>query len=276
MAKQHPLSSRTLRRMNDLSSRTPISTAQKKFTLGGDSLHNRNVLITGATGGLGTALSKACAAAGATVILAGRNLKKLETLYDAIDAMNKAQPAIVTINQESTNESEYHGVADMLEKEFGHIDALIHTTAELGTLTPLHAIDQAEWSRIMVVNVSSARLLTNACLPLLNESKHASIVFTLDTKLSAYWGTYGVSKAALSSLCRMLADETEGRTDEQKNPVLAVNGIDPGPMRTPLRRRAFPGEVESESPLPEDCLGPFLWLISRHDRNLTGVNLSLQ
>jgi len=252
---------------------TPVSDVQRSCTLASSELQNRVVLITGATGGLGTALSKACAAAGATVVLVGRNLKKLEALYDVVDGIGTAQPAMLTINQDTATEDIYQDVVNTVEQELGQLDALVHTAADLGSLTPLPGIAQADWSRVMAVNVSSARLLTAACLPLLQQSLHASVVFTLDSKSSAYWGAYGVSKSALHTLSCMFADETEGSKAADGAPVIAINAIDPGAMRTQLRRRAFPGEMESESPTPETRLAPLLSLITRRDRQLTGASL---
>ena len=123
----------------------------------------------------------------------------------------------------------------------------------------------------MNVNLTSARLLSLYCIPLLSQSEIGSITFSLDHKPSAYWGTYGVSKQAVQSLMHMLADEHDGKLDSNGHPVLAINGFDPGPMRTPLRRRAFPGELEEETMPPEFKLGPLLSLMTREDRSLTGA-----
>ena len=108
----------------------------------------------------------------------------------------------------------------------------------------------------MTVNVTAARLVTLACLPLIEASPLASVTFLLDHRPGAYWGAYGVSKQALHALMHMLDDEHEGRRDERGRPRVAINGYDPGPMRTALRRRAFPGELEREAPPPNDKLGP--------------------
>lgn len=252
----------------------PISEAQNAFTLGENALRDKVVLISGATGGLGTELSLACAKSGATVVLVSKTLYKLELLYDAIERIEGApQPAIITIDHATAPEADYTHLNDILTSEFGRLDALMHTAADVGKLSPLTQITQADWSRVMSVNLTSARLLTNACLPLLNESDNASITYTMDEKNTAYWGAYGVSKMALLSLAAMTHDETEGQLDEDGAPKIAVNVIDPGPMRTQLRRNAFPGELESESPTPESRLGPFLALIARQDRALNGAYL---
>jgi len=69
----------------------------------------------------------------------------------------------------------------------------------------------------------------------------------------------------------MLADETDFELNEQGAPRIVFNGYDPGAMRTPLRRRTFPGELEAESPPPEDRLPTLLSLICRSDQALTGA-----
>ncbi|NND92828.1 MAG: SDR family NAD(P)-dependent oxidoreductase [Granulosicoccus sp.] len=250
------------------------SLQQQQYSLPAHSLQDRVVMISGATGGLGTALSRACASAGATVVLASRKVRKLEKLYDVIDALGTAQPAMVPLEQDKAGPAEYAEIADMLEREFGRIDALVHTSAELGTPTPQMAIEHTEWVRVMNVNLTSARLLSLYCLPLLSQSTLGSMVFTLDYKPTAYWGSYGISKQALQGFMHMLSDEHDSKLDQQGYPVLAINGYDPGPMRTPLRRRAFPGELEGETVPPEERLGPLLSLLNRTDRSLTGVALA--
>lgn len=252
------------------------SLIQQNYTLATGALADKVIVVTGATGGLGTSLCKACANAGATLVLISRKVKKLEKLYDALLDSGAATPAILPLEQDKAGPNEYGEIADMLDKEFGRIDSLIHTSAELGTPTHQISIEHSEWARIMNVNLTSARLLSLYTQGLLMKSSLASMVFLLDHKPSAYWGTYGVSKQALQSLMHMLADETENQRDTDGHPLISINGYDPGPMRTPLRRRAFPGELELESPLPEKKLGSLLSLVMRTDRSATGVAYSNQ
>jgi len=251
---------------------TPVSDALRAFRLEEQSLAERVVLISGATGGLGTVLSQACARAGATVVLVARKLNKLEALYDSIEKIEQApQPAIITLDLANAPEADYQQLTQILSSEFGRLDALVHTAADLGVLSPLQLIPQADWTRVMSVNMTSARLLTNACRPMLSLSDNASVTFPVDDKTSAYWGAYGVSKVALMQLAHMVFDETEKQRADDGAPKLAVNSINPGAMRTALRRKAFPGEMENEAPTPDTKLGPFLSLIARQDRQLNGV-----
>ncbi len=250
-----------------------ITDAQWQFSLPADALDNKVFVVSGATGGLGTELSKALARSGASVVLLGRKLKKLEALYDVLTSLSNSTPAMVTLDQATALPENYHELGQMLAAEFGQLEGLVHCAADLGVLTPLPALQQTDWARVMAVNVSSARLLTNACLPLLEQAGNASTVFTLDEKVSAYWGAYGVSKVATQALMQTFADETDGKLTSQGHPTIAFNAVDPGPMRTPLRRRAFPGELETETDPPADKLGPFLSLLTRADPTLTGKTL---
>ncbi|MFK7860246.1 MAG: SDR family NAD(P)-dependent oxidoreductase [Granulosicoccus sp.] len=245
--------------------------AQKAFAPEADSLADKVILISGATGGLGTCLSVACAQAGATIALASRNQKKLEKLYDLIVDAGAPRPAIIPLQQDKAGPAEYGELADLLNGEFGKLDALVHCSADLGTPTPHISLNHAEWVRVMNVNLTAARLLSVHCMPLLTESDLGSITFLLDSKTTAYWGSYGVSKQALQTLMHMLADETDNKLGTDGCPALAINGYDPGPIRTPLRRRAFPGELESETELPHTRLGPLLSLMMRTERQLTGT-----
>ena len=248
----------------------PSSPEQKTFEPNDHALKDKIVLISGATGGMGTELSKRCAQAGATVVLASRNMKKLEKLHDVISDFATNEPVIVELKQDKAGPNEYAELAQLLKTEIGGLDALVHCSAELGTPTHQINIDHSEWSRVMNVNLTAARLLSLHCMALLQASSLGSMTFLLDYKASAYWGGYGVSKQALQGFMHMLADETENTLGDDGNPILSINGYDPGPIRTPMRRRAFPGELEDESPSPQTRLGPLLSLITRADRKITG------
>lgn len=218
-------------------------------------LKNKIILITGASDGIGKAAALECAKQGATTILVGKTVKKLELVYDEIDRLGYPQALIHPMDFEKATSDDFQNLHDSLYSEFGLLDGLINNAAWLGASTPVDFYDTELWFRVMQVNLNAPFLLTKACLPLLKKSSHASIVFTLDNKDSAYWGAYGVSKGGLTSLMKITAAEN---TDSN----LTVTGFDPGAVHTNLRTRAFPAEDNKELLEPEDVSMHFVYLIS--------------
>ncbi len=220
-------------------------------------LSGRVVLVTGATGGLGRTLALACAARGATVVLHGRVVRKLEALYDEIVAAGHPEPTILPLDFASVTAAEAGQAAGALRAQLGRLDALVHTAAMLGSLGPLEHQSFDRWEQVLRVNLAVPMLLTRVLLPLLTNAPDAAIVFTLDTRAQdprAYWGAYGASKAGLAALAATLADETEQRAN------LRVNAVSPGPMRSPLRTLTHPGEDKQPLPPPSALVPLFLYL----------------
>ena len=140
------------------------------FTLAPDCLRGRNILLTGSTSGLGRALALACANAGATVILSGRNLAKLERLYDVIEHSGAPQPAIAPLDLASAAAPEYDHLAEIIGSEFGVLDGLVHSAALLGDRTPLEQYDVPTWCKVLHVNLTAPLILTQVLLPHLRKS----------------------------------------------------------------------------------------------------------
>jgi NAD(P)-dependent dehydrogenase (short-subunit alcohol dehydrogenase family) len=207
------------------------------------------------------------------VVLLGRTLKKLEKTYDAIEEAGYPQPAIFPMNLESAHQQEYEGVADTIEREFGRLDGLLHNAAELLLLSRIDDYDLETWNRVLQVNLTAPFLLTQACLPLLRLAPDASILFTSDRvghRGKAYWGAYGVSKFALEGLMQILAEETRDSSN------IRVNSITPGPVRTNLRAKAYPGENPEHLPTPDSIMTPYLYLMGPDSMGVTGQALDAQ
>lgn len=238
-----------------------------------DLLKDRVILVTGAGDGIGAAAAKAFAAHGATVILLGRSARKLEKVYDDIEQSGGPQPALVPLNLEKAVPEQYLELATMVEKEFGRLDGLLHNAALLGTLTPLEQYDLKQWAQLMQVNLHAPYLLTRAMLPLLKNSKDASVLFTssgVGRKGRAYWGAYAITKAADENMMEIWADELETNT------TIRVNSIDPGAVRTSMRAKAYPGEDPNNLPRPEEIMSVYLYLMGPDSRGTTGQRTSAQ
>jgi NAD(P)-dependent dehydrogenase (short-subunit alcohol dehydrogenase family) len=236
-------------------------------------LRDRVVLITGATGGLGQVLAVACAAAGATVVLHARVVRKLEALYDMIVDAGHPEPTILPLDLAKAGAEDFATVASALNAQVGRLDAVVHTAAQLGTLSPIEHQSFDAWLTLLRVNVAAPMGLTRAVMPLLSHAPDASVVFTLDSRGEApraYWGGYAVTKAAIGALARELADEWENR------PNLRVNAVVPGPMRSPLRTQTHPGEDPSKLALPDQLVPLYLALIGAQAKSDSGVLVDAQ
>jgi len=237
------------------------------------SLADRVVLVTGATGGLGRAISLACAQAGATVVIHGRVVRKLKALYDEIMAAKLPEPVILPLDLARAEAADFANVASALDAQLGRLDALVHTAALLGSLGPLEHQSFDNWLALLRVNVAAPMGLTRIVMPLLARAADGSVVFTLDSRGQeprAHWGGYAVTKAGVATLARELADEWENR------PALRINAIVPGPIRSPLRGQTHPGEDRASLPAPEALTPLYLHLIAGQTKADSGALIDAQ
>lgn len=228
------------------------------------------ILITGASDGIGKATAIQCAREGATVIIHGKTTPKLELLYDEIVDAGYTEPVIYPLDFEKITAQDCEALSDVISKEFGRLDGLFNNAAWLGASTPVQQYDITLWHRVMQINLTATFILTQACLPLLKQSGNrqdssqnssSSIVFTLDDKNTAYWGAYSVSKAGLTALMQILADELE---DTEIN----VTGLLPGKVKTAMRTRAFPAEDPSVLTPPEAVAEAAAFLLSENGKTI--------
>ncbi|MFQ5983664.1 MAG: YciK family oxidoreductase [Woeseiaceae bacterium] len=236
-------------------------------------LKHRNIMITGASDGIGAALALCAAELGAKVILHGRNIKKLESVYDQIRALHDApRPSIAPMDLASADSDAYLSLADSISKEFGQLDGLVHNAGILGEKLPIEQYDAVEWQRVMHVNVTAAFALTQVCLPLLRESPDPSIIFTssgVGREGRAYWGAYAVSKFAIEGLSQILANEN-------RHTSLRVNCINPGPVKTKMRLAAYPAEDRSLLKTPAEILPVYIYLLGPDSQGVTAESLDAQ
>jgi len=236
-------------------------------------LEDRIILVTGAGDGIGKTAAKAYAKAGATVILLGKTISKLEAVYDEIEQANGPQPAIYPMNLEGATGKDYEDMLVSLNNEFARLDGILHNAALLGSLMPIAQFDMEHWGKIMQVNLNAPYMLTRTLLPLLLKSKSASVIFTTDDvgiKGKAYWGAYAISKAACDNMMQILADEMEVNT-----PV-RFNSINPGAIATTLRTKAYPAENPDKLTKPEDIMNSYLYLMGDDSLEINGQIINAQ
>jgi len=250
----------------------PVSRLPTEWTPAADSLRDRVVLVTGAYGGLGAAVSRAAARAGATVVVTGKRKRQLEQLYDAMLAEGLSEPVIHPLDMETATPRDYENLAEGLERDFGRLDGIVHAAASFAGLSPIAMHKPDDWLRALHVNVSAPFALTQACMPLLNQAVDSAVVFVLDNPdllARAHWGAYGVSKAALERFVAILHQENDAGP-------LRVNALLPAPMRTALRRQAYFGEDIMQRPLPDAAAEAAVYLLSEQSAQARGAVLDLR
>jgi len=199
----------------------------------------RIALVTGASRGIGAATAKALAAQGAHVILTARTAKDLEAVEDAIfTAGGSATIAPLDL----TDGDSISRLAVAVTERWGKLDILVLNAAMLGTLSPVPAIDGAEFARLFTLNVTAQQVMIASFDALLRKSDAGRLVAltsSVGASPRAFWGAYGASKAALENLVQCYGDEVKNLS--QVRTVI----VDPGRTRTAMRAKAYPGEDPS-------------------------------
>jgi NAD(P)-dependent dehydrogenase (short-subunit alcohol dehydrogenase family) len=242
------------------------------YQAGKDLLINKTILVTGAGDGIGKAAAIEFAKFGATVILLGKTVKKLENVYDIIVSEGYPKPAIVPLDLKGASEQHYTDMAETIVEQFGHLDGLLHNASQLGALGPFEHIDLASLEDIMKVNVTAQVLLTKALLPIMRKAPSGSIIFTssgVGRQGKAYWGPYAFSKFATEGMMQVLAHECDGTS-------IRVNSINPGATRTEMRAKAYPGEDPMSLKTAEDIMPCYLFLMGEDSVNTNGAQLNAQ
>jgi NAD(P)-dependent dehydrogenase (short-subunit alcohol dehydrogenase family) len=250
----------------------PVSRLPVDWVPATDTLKHRVVLVTGAYGGLGAAVSRAAARAGATVVITGKRKRQLEQLYDAMLAEGLSEPVIHPLDMEAATPRDYEALAEGLERDFGRLDGIVHAAACFAGLSPIAMHKPDDWLRAMHVNVSAPFALSQACMPLLLKARDSSVVFVLDNPdllERAHWGAYGVSKAALERFVAILHQETDSS-------ALRTHALLPAPMRTALRRQAYFGEDIMQRPLPDAAAAAAVYLLGAEAEKARGSMLDMR
>jgi len=212
-------------------------------------LSGKTIIITGAAGGLGSALSRACAAEEFNTVMLDCDRPGLEQAWDRITGDGLPEPALYPLDLLGAGPEHFDELLDKVTEEFGRLDAVIHCAARFEGLTPLEQFSPPEWLASIQVNLNAAWLLSAQSLPLLKQSESGCLYFMLEDmpKLNgAFWGAYGVSKHALKALVSQFAAEC-------KSSRVQVLGINPGILRSALRSRAYHAENPNLQPDPESA-----------------------
>lgn len=202
-------------------------------------------LITGSSRGIGAETAKSLAAAGAHIILTGRDVKALEAVEDAIhDVGGTSTIAPLDLSEPDA----ISRLAAAISGRWDALDFLVISAAYLPTLTPVTQIDQKQMSVAITTNILATQALLAAFDPMLKRADAGRVVgltSSVGSTARAYWAAYGSTKAAFESLLDSYAQEVE------KIGGVKVAIVDPGATRTDMRAKAYPGEDPATVKAPE-------------------------
>jgi len=234
-------------------------------------LKDKVILVTGANRGFGLAITMSLSKAGATVIMLGRDLGSLEYAYDAVVDAGYNEPILYPLDLEGATPENYQELQDNILDKFEKLDGLIHNAAILGAQMPIEQYDIKLWYSTLQINLSAPFMLTQFLIPLLLKSEDARILFlssSVGREAKAYWGAYSVSKFGIEGLAKTLSEELE-KTN------ISVNTINPGKLRTEMRRTAYPAEDSSTVPMPEEKSAAIVYLLSGLSPKMNGEQLTI-
>ncbi len=243
-----------------------------EYTPQENGLKNKTILITGAGAGIDREAALTYAKFGATVILLGKTVSKLESVYDEITALNLAEPAIIPLDLKGATKQNYIDMSATIVSQFGKLDGALLNASVLGELTPFTQIHEQIFNDVMKVNVTAQCLLAQALIPALQLAEHASLVFTssgVGSQGRAYWGAYSISKFATEGMMQVIADEYE-------NSNLRTNAINPGATKTNMRASAYPAEDKDNLATPADIMPLYVYLMSDDSLAVNGQTIKAQ
>ncbi|MGF1698935.1 YciK family oxidoreductase [Photobacterium makurazakiensis] len=243
-----------------------------EYQIADNSLKDRVILVTGAGEGIGRQAAISYAAHGATVILLGRTVAKLEAVYDDIESLGYKQPAIIPMDLMGATKQNYLDMVETIEGQFGRLDGVLHNAGLLGVLSPFDQLGEDTFDEVMQVNVKAQFLMTQAIMPLVKKSPDGRIIFTSSTvghEGRSFWGAYSMSKFATEGMMQIVADE-------MSNTAVRVNAINPGGTRTGMRAKAFPAEDANLLKTPEDIMPLYLYLMGPASKDVNGQCIDAQ
>ena len=223
-----------------------------------DLLKERVILVTGAGQGIGRSAALAYAQHGATVLLLGRNQRRLDAVYDAIVDAGYPEPMALQLDLAQAGDDQLKALAQAIFEQLGRLDGILHNAARFDGLTPLELQPLDLWLGTLRVNLAAPAALTRACLPLLTRAPDSAVLFTSETHghtPAAFWGAFAVSKSGLETLVKIWSEELT------PHPHLRMNAIVPGPVCSPQRLISHPAENRALLAQPESLMPLYLYLM---------------
>lgn len=232
-------------------------------------LQDKLVAITGATDGIGKALSRSCAEHGAQLLLLAKNQEKLNSLIQELSKQSSKYHHQYILDFSIAGEADYIKFAEFVASLNTPIDSLVLNAGYIESLQGLRNYQLETWLKTISINQHAPFMLVRCCIPSLELATDPTIVFSTHDCSKAYWGAYGVAKQAQLGLMKILADELDG------DKPIRVNGVDPAPVCTKLRTVQFPGINPEAFHSPDKVVSPYLYFIGPDSEDITGINYKL-
>ncbi|WP_226647340.1 SDR family NAD(P)-dependent oxidoreductase [Mesobacillus subterraneus] len=233
-------------------------------------MNKKVVMITGASKGLGKALTLAFAREGARLAICSRSEKSLEKVKQEAEGLGAE---VLAIRADVSQPGDVERFVALTQEAYGQIDVLINNASVLGPSPMPLLLDYPEedFAEVLRVNVVSAFLVSQRVIPVMLERNEGSIINVTSAAGHvgyAGWGAYGISKFAVEGLTQTWADELSDTN-------VRVNMVDPGEMDTEMHQLAVP---DCDYPLakPEEVVGIFLHLASDQAKDINGQRFEAQ
>ena len=234
-------------------------------------LTGKNILITGASKGIGREAAIECAHQGATVILSGRNSEALDEVYDVIASSGAPEPAILELDLNEASEQNFREISKLIAEAVTSLHGFIHCASHITDLKPLRNTDLRDWNAVLRCNLIAPALIAQSCEPLFHKAQCGSVVLTSEhhaKTLDAYWGSYAISKVGLEAYSVIQSKEWSD------NDKFRINVVTPGPIDSPLRSKTHPGEDRSELRQISSLLPTYTYLVSDASVGVNGENFT--
>lgn len=229
-------------------------------------LAGRAAVITGASSGIGQATARACAAAGARVVLAARRAERLEELKEEIDQSGGEALALPT---DVTDYAQAESMVRRAERAFGGVDVLVNVAGVM-LPAPIAEADPADWRRMVDVNLMGVLHVTRAVLPGMLERSKGHIVNVSSTSGRTHqplFSVYAATKHGLGAFTNILRKEVHPNR-------IRVTLFEPGPTRSELGSHVDPAVMKGladqfsdvEFLGAEDVARGILWTLAQPDR----------
>jgi len=222
------------------------------------------VIVTGAAGNLGQAVSRAFLAAGAHVVLVDRKPDRLPQLYPSLVG---SSDHMLATSVDQTEQAAVQQMVDQVLERFGRIDVVANTVGGYRAGAPVHETSLQDWEFMLDLNARTAFTISHAVVPAMLEQGHGKIIHTGSRAAlqgNARAAAYSAAKGAVVRL-------TESLSSEVKRQGINVNCVLPGTIDTPDNRQSMPNADHSRWVTPEALADVIMFLASDAARAIHGA-----